>query len=85
MNVYHGIILSMCITGRVHLQFHGDWTRVHARMTRITHGFTYFHHEVNENTRVPTLNLGTDISSNTHLILNRHNSTLLRLPVKDYY
>ena len=67
MNVYHGIILSMCITGRVHLQFHGDWTRVHSRMTRITHGFTYFHHEVNENTRAPTLNLGADTSSNTHL------------------
>ena len=50
----------MCITGKVHLQFHGDWTRAHSRMTRITHGFTYFHHEINVNTRALTLNLGTD-------------------------
>ena len=79
------IVLSNCITGKAHLPFHGDWTRAHSRMGRKTHGFTYFHHEVNMNTRASTLNLATDISSNTHLILNRHNSTGLSLPVKVYY
>ena len=54
-------------------------------MGRITHGFTYFHHEVNMNTRASTLNLATDISSNTYLILNRHNSKRLSLPGKVYY
>ena len=85
INVCPGIVLSNCITGKAHLPFHGDWTRAHSRMGRITHGFTYFHHEVNMNTRASTLNLATDISSNTHLILNRHNSTGLSLPVKVYY
>ena len=56
-------------------------------MGRITHGFTHFHHEIYMNTRASTLNLRTDISSNTHLILNRlnRNSTLLSLPVNIYY
>ena len=51
--------------------FHGYCRGAHSRMGRITHGCTYFHHEVNISTRTSNLNLGTDISSNTHLILNR--------------
>ena len=40
-----------------------------------THGFTCFLHEVTRKNTASTLKLETDISSNTHLFLNRHKST----------
>ena len=46
-----------------------------------THGFTCFLHEVTRKNTASTLKLETDISSNTHLFLNRHKSALFSLPV----
>ena len=46
-----------------------------------THGFTCFLHEVTRKNTASTLKLETDISSNTHLFLNRHKSALFSLSV----